>query len=200
MRTYAQRRRYIGSQLRMLAVVLAIIFLLLSAVMIFSERQDKANQRGQIKALTPDKNIELTIDPEDLVLPSAGRLDDSINRPLFMTDRKPYQPPEEEEDPGEVVVETPAVPLTETLVSVIITNNTKVVFLAGGVGTIRLEEGMSYNGWTVAKVYDDKVEMREGDNVEVLELRTFPESMIQTPKVLGQSERSNSEKNDEKKK
>lgn len=86
------------------------------------------------------------------------------------------------------------------LVSVIMTDKAKVVFLAGQAGTVRLEEGMSYNGWLVDKVYSDKVEMREGDNIETLELRTFPESIIQTPRVLGQSSNIESEKKDEKKK
>lgn len=200
MRTYAQRRKYIGSQLKILLGLLLTVFLLITAVLIFLDRQDKADRKAKISALRPDGNIELTINPDDLVLPSAGKQDDSVNRPLFMTDRKPYQPPPAEEvddEPVEVVV---AQPLNETLVSVIMTEKAKVVFLSGTTGTVRLEEGMSYNGWLVNKVYKDKVEMKEGDNVETLELRTFPESMIQTPKVLGQASSNESEKKDEEKK
>lgn len=198
MRTYAQRRRYIGSQLKIIVGLLLVVFLLLAAGLIFLDRQSKAQRKAKVNALQPDSNIELAVNPDDLVLPSAGKLDDSINRPLFMTDRKPYQPAEEEPEPPPAVM--PAQPLNESLVSVIMTEKAKVVFLLGAGGTVRLEEGMSYNGWLVDKVYKDKVEMREGDNLETLELRTFPESMIQTPKVLGQASSSESEKKDENKK
>ncbi len=187
MRTYRDRRKYIGSQLKVIFILVLIIFLVLAAVMIFTEWVAKGERRAKIKALQPDKAITLQVDEKDLVLPSPGKLDDSINRPLFMKNRKPYVEPEPEPEPELVEEKEPAEPLTESLVSVIITDKVKVVFLSGGDGTVRLEEGMSYNGWTVAKVHADKVEMKEGDNVEVLELRTFPDSPEVKPKVLGQN-------------
>lgn len=113
MRTYAQRRRYIGSQLKIIVGLLLILFLLLAALLIFLDRQSKAERKARINALIPDNNIELTINPDDLVLPTAGKLDDSINRPLFMTDRKPYQPPLEIDETGDEP-QVVAQPLVET--------------------------------------------------------------------------------------
>ncbi len=175
MRTRAQRRNTISAWFTTLilltgAVVTGIGFLA------FSERQSTLAQVKSQQA-SPDADLPVLVDEDSLKITVPHRIEDSVERPLWASTRRPYvaPPPKLSAPTTPVVTEAPKAitPLDDTLTSIIIAGGMKIIFLQGGQGTVRLEEGMHYNGWELRKINEDSAEFHLDEEKKVLQLRAF---------------------------
>ncbi len=176
MRTRAQRRNTISAWLTTLILLTGVVAAGI-AFWAFSERQSTLAQVKSQQA-TPDADLPVLVDEDSLKIAVQHRIEDSVERPLWASTRRPYVAPPPEKKPPPitpVAVEAPKVipPLDDTLTSIIIAGGMKIIFLQGGQGTVRLEEGMHYNGWELRKINEDSAEFHLDEEKKVLQLRAF---------------------------
>lgn len=189
MRTRAQRRNTISAWYSTLIIVTGVA---VAAVgfWAFGNSRTTLSQVASQQAL-PDTDLPILIDEDSLKIAILDRIEDSSARPLWTTTRRPYvapplpkkvpaKAPDKKEPPKEIP------PLEGTLTSVIIAGQVKTVFLQGAQGAIRLEEGMSYNGWQLGKINQDSAEFHFDEEKKVLQLRAFATVDAAPVKTLGQ--------------
>ncbi|PID65917.1 MAG: hypothetical protein CR977_00200 [Gammaproteobacteria bacterium] len=175
MRTRAQRRNTISAWFTTL-ILLTGVAVVAIGFWAFSERQTTLAQVKNQQA-TPDADLPVLVDEDSLKIAVQHRIEDSVERPLWAITRRPYvaPPPEPSAPTAPVAVEAPKEipPLDDTLTSIIIAGGMKIIFLQGGQGTVRLEEGMHYNGWELRKINEDSAEFHLDEEKKVLQLRAF---------------------------
>lgn len=174
MNTRAQRRRYTAKWLSMLALILVLCCI---AVGLWSFVNYQGVLAKSTKHMpTADADVALGIDGGDLEVAVVEKLEDSLSRPLLSSTRRPYvapAAPKPPPPPPQVIPPKEIPPLDEQLVSVIMTGKRYIVFLNGAEGNTRLELGMSYKGWKLAKVSKDSAEFHFDNEKKILQLRTF---------------------------
>lgn len=115
---------------------------------------------------TEADELDLTI----VAAPSPDALDDIVERPLFSTLRRPFEPVIEEQP---MVAAVPNQRLSLQLVGTMLSESSEVVLLKHPIkGLLRLREGQVVEGWKVGDIGHNLVELRRGDEVEWLRLRT----------------------------
>lgn len=142
--------------------------------------------------VSPDVDLPVAIDEDSLNIAVQENIKDSLNRPLWAVTRRPYVAPK---SPPKVSTKQEAAkkpeppkeipPLEGALTSVIIVGDMKVIFLKGGQGVARLEEGMTYNDWLLAKINQDSAEFHFESEKKVLQLRSFATVDAATVRTLG---------------
>lgn len=183
MKTRASRRNYITKWLFVMVTMVAILVAAISVWSFVGYRSviDKVNNQ----TAAPDPTIAIDIVAADLDVAVQEKLDDSLQRPLLFSTRRPIVEviAETEEEPeAPVEIET----LDESLVSVILTDSVRMIFLSGGDGVKRLEQGMIYKGWTLSEVNKDSAVFNQGEQTTVLQLRTFANtSPVRSLRSLG---------------
>jgi hypothetical protein len=105
-----------------------------------------------------------------MVTPSLDLLEDIVGRPLFSASRRPVELVIEDQ------VEAAAVPtqnLSLELVGTMLSGSSRVVLLKHPTeGLLRLRKGQTVEGWEIGEIDHNLVELRNGDEVEQLKLRT----------------------------
>lgn len=175
--TRVQRRRYIFNRLLVLALLLCLAIGVFAFVFYAQYRAQLEGVKAQ--TVNPDPDASTLIDAKSLDITVQERLEDSLNRPLLMTNRRPYVPPppvKPKPKPKEAPPPEPpkeAIPINEKLVSVIVLGQRKIAFLQGAEGTTRLEEGMTFKDWQVSGITADSLTLTFHEQQKVLQLRTF---------------------------
>ena len=113
---------------------------------------------------------EAAPEPTEFQPPSQRQFDEISARPLFFPSRRPFAPPAEAEAQAAAVAE-PAVALE--LIGVLLTDQERAALLQplGEPGALWAREQQTVAGWLVEEIAADRVRLREGDRVEVVELR-----------------------------
>ncbi|PIE45854.1 MAG: hypothetical protein CSA45_01470 [Gammaproteobacteria bacterium] len=176
MRTRAQRRNTISAWYSTLILLTGVVAAGIG-FWAFSERQTTLAQVKN-QQTSPDADLPVLVDEDSLKIAVQHRIEDSVERPLWATTRRPYVAPPPEKKPPPTAPATPEPPkvipsLDDTLTSIIIAGGMKIIFLQGGQGTVRLEEGMHYNGWELRKINEDSAEFHLDEEKKVLQLRAF---------------------------
>ncbi len=195
MQTRQKRRKFIARILSLVMFLFLITVVGLS-LFLYSKKEMRVNSVIS-KKVDVTKGIKGDVSINDFKVDVLKKLDHSINRPIFMSSRLPYVAEITKDEPKEDDILEPVSPLQEVMQSIIITDKYRVVFLKGAEGTIRLEEGMSYNEWTIDKINKDSVEMSSNGQVNIVELRTFATSEPTETITIGGDE--NNGTNNEKK-
>lgn len=100
---------------------------------------------------------------------SSDLLDDIVERPLFSTSRRPFEPVIEEQPQ---VVSAPNWQLSLQLVGTMLSDSSKIVLLKHPAnGLLRLRQGQVVEGWEIGEIGNNLVELRRGDEVAWLRLR-----------------------------
>ncbi|WP_019570502.1 hypothetical protein [Thioalkalivibrio sp. ALE11] len=115
--------------------------------------------------------LEATLRP-GLVAPSYTNM---IERPLFMSTRRPPvdDPPDEDPEPEVEEPEQPPDPLEATLRSVLVVGEARYAWLEveGAARELRLAPGEEIEGWSLDVIEPSFVEFTAGDSRKRLELR-----------------------------
>ncbi|MCB1739416.1 MAG: hypothetical protein KDK91_03540 [Gammaproteobacteria bacterium] len=191
-----------------LLVELVLVGLLGTAV--WSQLQQRA-ERIDIETLVPAREPaagaalepELDISLRTPVIPALESLTETLERPLFEPGRRP--PPEEPEEPVNVVETAPAPPPepieppSVQLDAVVLTGARRLALFSGGaVEALRVTEGGLVEGWTVAEIREHEVVLRKADQEQVLDLRRFeapPVSSRPPPRRVEPRNRVNTARN-----
>lgn len=187
MRTRAQRRNMIS---RWFSTTVLLTGGVTVAVGLWAFGDNRAMLAAVARqAVTPDADLPVLVDEDSLDIARLGRIEDSVSRPLWAVTRRPYvAPPPPKELPQELPkAEPPKVipPLEGVLNSVILTGQLKIIFMQTAEGVLRLEEGMSYNGWQLRKINEDSAEFHFDEEQKVLQLRTFATVDTAPARLLG---------------
>ena len=102
--------------------------------------------------------------------PSLDLLEDIVGRPLFSASRRPVETVIEDRVPA---VDIPTRELSLELVGTMLSGNSRVVLLKHPTeGLLRLRRGQTVEGWEIGEIDHNLVELKNGDEVERLKLRT----------------------------
>lgn len=112
---------------------------------------------------------EAAPDPIEFRPPPQRQFNEISARPLFFPSRRPFAPPEDTALAAPVA--EPAVALE--LIGILLTESHRAALLqpAGQPGAQWVREQQTVAGWLVEEIAPDRVRLREGDRVEVVELR-----------------------------
>lgn len=164
-----------GNRLTVLLLVLAAV---LGALLAAQARLGLVAD-GPIEARSPPEPPALASTPGALEQPVSDLADltETVDRPLFTSDRRPVPeatPTADQEAPAVAV--TPATPPSVELSAIVIVDGRRMALFRGasaGGGSMRAEEGEEVQGWTLSQVRSDGVTLeRAGQRVEIA-LRTF---------------------------
>jgi hypothetical protein len=111
----------------------------------------------------------------DYRVPPAAKFNESVERPLFIVERRP---PEPEKEGGTVTAAASAVQKPQArLLGVVITPQKRQALLQenGSDNVLYLEPGMTLQDWEIKSIEPDRVVLTAGRETEALELRTFEE-------------------------
>jgi len=113
---------------------------------------------------------EAAPDPSEFRPPQQRQFNEISARPLFFPSRRPFTPPPEGAAAAAPVAEPAAV---LELIGVLLTDRERAALLqpAGQPGAQWVREQQTVAGWLVEEITPDRVRLREGDRVEVVELR-----------------------------
>jgi len=108
--------------------------------------------------------------PSEFQPPPQRQFDEISARPLFFPSRRPFAPPAGAEAEAAAVAE-PAIALE--LIGILLTERKRAALLqpAGQPGAQWVREQQTVAGWLVEEIAPDRVRLRDGDQVEVVELR-----------------------------
>jgi hypothetical protein len=125
----------------------------------------------EVTAAAPASALpEAAPEPTEFRPPPQRQFNEISTRPLFFPSRRPFAAPTAE---GALVapVAEPAVVLE--LIGVLLTDQERAALLqpAGEPGGQWVREQQTVAGWLVEEIAPDRVRLREGDRVEVVELR-----------------------------
>jgi general secretion pathway protein N len=111
----------------------------------------------------------------DYRAPPLAEFGETVERPLFMVDRRPVEPDQEDSEPAVAKGELRRPDVT--LVGVVITPARRRALLQEkrGGNVLYLEPGMAVDDWKVKSVEPDRVVLATAGQTEELELRTFEE-------------------------
>lgn len=177
---------------------LSVLVLLLLAVAgctafwLYSKQQSRLHK---LQSFTPtaEPGLSIAAVPEDLAMNTDMRIEDGIARPLMTPTRKPYvaskSPPQQVAPPEEPPEPPPS--LDGQLTSVIISEQGKMIFFSTAEGTIRIAQGMQYNGWQLTDITEDSATFVFADEEKVLQLRHFSDNVANEAKVLGSNPANN---------
>jgi hypothetical protein len=106
--------------------------------------------------------------PSEFQPPPQRQFNEISARPLFFPSRRPFAPPGAE---AEAAVAEPAVALE--LIGVLLTDHERAALLQplGQASALWAREQQTVAGWLVEEIAPDHVRLRDGDQVEVVELR-----------------------------
>lgn len=120
-------------------------------------------------AAAPTSGIEWNHEPIVFEAPRRREFAEITARPLFSADRRPFEPPVEAGPEADAPVA--AVPLE--LVGVVMTDQQRAALIqpVGSNDSSWVREGEQAEGWHIEKIEQDRVHLRSGESVEVVELR-----------------------------
>jgi hypothetical protein len=109
--------------------------------------------------------------PSEFQPPPPRQFNEISARPLFFPSRRPFAPPPAEATAQAAEDAEPAVALE--LIGVLLTERKRAALLqpAGQPGAQWAREQQTFAGWLVEEIAPNHVRLREGDRVEVVELR-----------------------------
>jgi hypothetical protein len=121
-------------------------------------------------AAPPSAMPEAAPEPNEFRPPPQRQFNEISARPLFFPSRRPFAPPAGAEAEAAAVAE-PAVALE--LIGVLLTDQERAALLQplGEASALWAREQQTVAGWLVEEIAPDRVRLREGDRVEVVELR-----------------------------
>jgi hypothetical protein len=123
-------------------------------------------------AAQPAADPPAVLEPREFRPPPEDQFEVIATRPLFSPSRRPYVAPAEPE-PDAPPSEPETVANPAQLVGVFLAEGRRAALLlpevAGQASWVR--EGEEFAGWQVQRVEHDWVELRQGDRVEIVELR-----------------------------
>lgn len=187
MNTRAVRRQFVS---RWLSKALLLLLLLLLAVVVYSYLLAKKT-RDQVakQVVLVDAAIAAVIDDEAIKQSLPINVDASLNKPLWMVTRLPFQIeeiPEPEPEPTAEEPEFVAKPLEGvTLSSVMIVGAHRVILLNSKDGVLRMEPGMRYQDWELTEIGNDFASFSAGSEKTRLELRPFAQKPTAPVRTLG---------------
>ncbi len=121
----------------------------------------------------PIETVSVSADERAVMIvetPSSDILNDIVERPLFSASRRPFEAVDEKPD---TIIQEPDQKLALQLVGTMLSGASRVVLLKHPTeGLLRLRQGQSVENWVVGDIDDHRVELRNGDEVEWLKLRT----------------------------
>ena len=141
----------------------------------------------EVTAASPVALPEAAPAPSRFEPPPVGAFEDIALRPLFFESRRPFEPSvENQEDAAPVVEEVVAVELVGTLV----TDQGRAALLqpAGQSASWR-REGEKVAGWQIGTIERDRVTLRQGEEIETIELRADLAGPSQPQKAAGKRKR-----------
>jgi hypothetical protein len=101
--------------------------------------------------------------------PPAGAFEDIALRPLFFESRRPFEPTAAVEE-GQAPVAEPA--LAVELVGTLVTDQDRAALLQpAGQSASWYREGDRIAGWRIATIARERITLRQGEEIETLELR-----------------------------
>jgi general secretion pathway protein N len=122
------------------------------------------------RAASADKLPELP--PMDFSLPPLTHYHEIVERPLFMPDRKPQQPDEQQAPTAAVTVNPPQARLIGTVITPAKRQALIQDLTAGKV--VRVEQGMPVQDWQVKEILPDRLVLaRAGGQPQELMLRVY---------------------------
>lgn len=119
-------------------------------------------------ALPPSPAIDWSHEPAVFEPPAREALDIIAARPLFSPSRRPFVA-----QGGEVLPEAPVPPSPLELIGVLLTDTQQAALIrpqdGGAAAWVRENEAVA--GWRIEKIERNRVHLRAGDRLEVVELR-----------------------------
>lgn len=140
----------------------------------------------QVTAAAPASALpQATPEPTEFQPPPERQFNEISTRPLFFPSRRPFASSAEGAALAAPVTE-PAVTLE--LIGVLLTDQERAALLQpiGESGAQWVREQQTVAGWLVEEIAPDRVRLREGDRVEVVELRDDQARQPLRPKRKGQ--------------
>lgn len=109
------------------------------------------------------------VTPAATELPPVTAYQEIVERPLFMADRRPYEPPPPAASP---VTQRPSKAQQFSLSGVVITEQQNIAILqsADGKTMQRVALGEVIDGWTLTEVHEQHVVLQKDDDTRILEL------------------------------
>lgn len=148
--------------------VLAMVCAGLGAVVVF-ELTGGVPLAPEVTAAPPSApQVDWSYEPVEFTPPSRDEIEEIAARPLFSPSRRPFVAPEEEEAPA------PAQSLPSVqLIGVLVTEQQRAALVqtAEGGDPSWVREGTTLGGWRVEKIEENRVHLRTGERLEVVELR-----------------------------
>ncbi|HSA81419.1 MAG TPA: hypothetical protein VLE23_11405 [Geminicoccaceae bacterium] len=144
----------------------------------------------QVTAAAPPSALpEAAPEPSEFRPPPPRQFNEISARPLFFPSRRPFAAPAAGGTAPALVAE-PAAALE--LIGVLLTDHERAALLqpAGQPGAQWVREQQTVAGWLVEEIAPDRVRLREGDRVEVVELRDDQEREPVKRKRMGKRARA----------
>jgi hypothetical protein len=138
----------------------------------------------QVTAAAPASELpEATPEPNEFQPPPQRQFNEISARPLFFPSRRPFTPLPEGAAPAAPVAEPAAV---LELIGVLLSDRERAALLQpAGQGAQWVREQQTVGGWLVEEIAPDRVRLREGDRVELVELRDDQARDATKPKRKG---------------
>jgi hypothetical protein len=125
----------------------------------------------EVTAAAPTSALpEAAPEPSEFRPPPQRQFNEISTRPLFFPSRRPFAPSTVEAEAQAAAVADPA---ALELIGVLLTDRERAALLqpAGQPGAQWVREQQAVAGWLVEEITADRVRLRDGDRVEVVELR-----------------------------
>lgn len=167
------KKRNKGVTIILLVLCLTLALLIAGEIKYGAQwREEKMADLAESVKSAQSVHIQEDIPKVDLNFPPLQQYTELVERPLFMSTRRPPEPEEEESVAQEEPPSASPKKLQATLTSVVITPQKRIALVTDHRNgqIVRLEHGSTLAGWHVELIIEDKVLLTQGGEIQELEL------------------------------
>ena len=183
-------------KITLILLVLCLVTIVLAIQIIRSADQWRTSKIADLQQIreTPVTGSVQPVPAVDLTLPSVATFEQLVERPLFMSSRRPPEPDDEPEPEPEPLPDKPPQSLKASLSSIMITEDRRMALVRdlSSNKTVRLQVGSTLSGWKVRAIDNDQVIFSQNNKTQILPLRIFDKQSRKQQKK--QSEPTDAEK------